>query len=359
MGWLRVLLAISVVFSHMTSDYGLRLYPGNMAVEMFFMISGFYMSLILSKKYSTGSMAGITNFYASRFFRLWPIFIITSAAVVAWWYAASIALGRPPTSAGPLAEYLDNRFVQRLIYLSDVIMLGQDLPVLFHVSADHVLKLTFGPGGTLPDGSLSLAGFVNIGQAWSIGTEIWFYLLAPFFMRLSRIVLVLIMACCLMLRYAMDANGFIVYHFFPTQLPLFLAGMLAHQMNPRWISPTMAALCLALIIAGSIAFGAADAVDQRFKWVLYGFVALTIPAIFRLTRDSVVDRTIGELSYPIYITHALLLAMLVAVAKRLGFTPSVELLVVVVGCVSWILYMSVDRPVQAWRERFAKPPKTS
>jgi peptidoglycan/LPS O-acetylase OafA/YrhL len=93
--------------------------------------------------------------------------------------------------------------------------------------------------------------------------------------------------------------------------------------------------------------------------VLYGFVALTIPAIFRLTRDSVVDRTIGELSYPIYITHALLLAMLVAVAKRLGFTPSVELLVVVVGCVSWILYMSVDRPVQAWRERFAKPPKTS
>jgi len=74
------------------------------------------------------------------------------------------------------------------------------------------------------------------------------------------------MACCLMLRYAMDANGFIVYHFFPTQLPLFLAGMLAHQMNPRWISPTMAALCLALIIAGSIAFGAADAVDQRFKW---------------------------------------------------------------------------------------------
>lgn len=359
MGGLRVPLAISVVFSHMKSTHGLGFYPGNMAVEMFFMISGFYMSLILSKKYSTGSMAGIGNFYASRFFRLWPIFIITSAAVVAWWYAASIVLGHRPMSAGPVAEYLDNRFIEGLIYLSDVIMLGQDLPALFHVSADHVLKLTFGPGEALPDGSLSLVGFVNIGQAWSIGTEIWFYLLAPFFMRRSWVVLVLIMACCLVLRYAMDANGFMVYFFFPTQLPLFLAGMLGYRLNSRWINPTMAAVCLAVIFAGSIAFGAADAVDQSFKWVLYGFVALTIPAIFRLTRVSSVDRTIGELSYPIYITHILLQVMLAAVAKRLGFTPTVELLVVVVGCVSWILYVYVDRPVQAWRERFAKPPKAS
>ncbi len=53
MGLLRIILAISVLISNSTPNFGLKFIGGVMAVETFFIISGFYMSLILNEKYSS------------------------------------------------------------------------------------------------------------------------------------------------------------------------------------------------------------------------------------------------------------------------------------------------------------------
>ena len=52
MGVLRLMLALSVVIQHLDGAFGGHsgILPGTIAVEIFFAISGFYMSLILSGK---------------------------------------------------------------------------------------------------------------------------------------------------------------------------------------------------------------------------------------------------------------------------------------------------------------------
>ncbi len=52
MGTFRTLLAISVLITHSGPIFGVKLLNGDMAIHLFFVISGFLMSLILSEKYS-------------------------------------------------------------------------------------------------------------------------------------------------------------------------------------------------------------------------------------------------------------------------------------------------------------------
>ena len=53
MGILRTILALAVVVYHSYKLFGLRMCGGQVAVESFYMISGFYMALILNEKYKT------------------------------------------------------------------------------------------------------------------------------------------------------------------------------------------------------------------------------------------------------------------------------------------------------------------
>src|SRR5258707_6135921 len=79
MGILRIYLALCVVAAHS----GVNILPWPMhtsveAVETFFLISGFYMSLI-STKYETA-----TEFYASRFLRIFvPYYVILGIVIIA------------------------------------------------------------------------------------------------------------------------------------------------------------------------------------------------------------------------------------------------------------------------------------
>lgn len=58
MGLIRILLAISVIASHSDALFGFNFVGGGLAVQAFFMISGFYMALILSGKYNASANWG-------------------------------------------------------------------------------------------------------------------------------------------------------------------------------------------------------------------------------------------------------------------------------------------------------------
>jgi peptidoglycan/LPS O-acetylase OafA/YrhL len=80
MGLLRVLLAISVFMAHAPQSgltQGLRGFGGSNAVEIFFIVSGFYIALILDKSYSTK-----IGFYKNRILRLYPIYYIICGLAV-------------------------------------------------------------------------------------------------------------------------------------------------------------------------------------------------------------------------------------------------------------------------------------
>ena len=64
MGYIRIFLAISVVFAHSDPFFKIVFLNGNTAVEIFFMISGFYMAFVLNEVYTPASGSSyIRKFY--------------------------------------------------------------------------------------------------------------------------------------------------------------------------------------------------------------------------------------------------------------------------------------------------------
>ena len=77
MGLFRMMLATAVFFSHLNdkSDLSSRVLDGGVAVFCFFVVSGFYMEMVLSEKYNQqrlGKSYWKLSIYLD-FFRLHPI----------------------------------------------------------------------------------------------------------------------------------------------------------------------------------------------------------------------------------------------------------------------------------------------
>lgn len=351
MGCLRLFLAMCVVVEHLPLSGTVKVFGGTTSVEIFFMLSGFYMALVLDGKYGTHSWTQISGFYLSRFFRLWPTFILTTLGCYALWLFHYVRLGHAPMSAGPILEWAGLPFAIAVRF-SNVFMIGQDLPSLFHVSEAGGLRLTFEMPWTLPDGSLWAGYAREIGPAWSIGTEIWFYLLAPFLMRARSSTLLMLGAAGLALRfYMVEVRGLTGYFFFPTQLPLFLAGALAYRArNTSLLKHRAMAMLPLFIVLSWTAVLFVTSLDRRFNWPLYLLIALGLPALFTATKDYKTDRTIGELSYPVYIVHMLLASLLATALKRWQLAATGEQLLLLVLPVAYGIFHFVERPIDRWRQ---------
>jgi peptidoglycan/LPS O-acetylase OafA/YrhL len=83
-GYLRILLALSVAVGHLqsglygASDSTIIFVGAIVAVKLFFIISGFYMAMIFHKHYATTHM-----FLVSRAARLFPAYWLTMAFCLA------------------------------------------------------------------------------------------------------------------------------------------------------------------------------------------------------------------------------------------------------------------------------------
>ncbi|MFZ9847896.1 MAG: acyltransferase family protein [Flavobacteriales bacterium] len=73
MGLIRFILAIGVVFSHAGMAFGFTSLGGSVAVQAFFIISGFYIALILNEKYIEQNNS-YQLFISNRFLRIYPIY---------------------------------------------------------------------------------------------------------------------------------------------------------------------------------------------------------------------------------------------------------------------------------------------
>ena len=82
MGALRLLLALCVVAGHAQGDIlGIPLPDRFYAVQAFFIISGFYMAMILSDGYRGAN--GVRNFYATRVMRIFTLYFLGVALAIA------------------------------------------------------------------------------------------------------------------------------------------------------------------------------------------------------------------------------------------------------------------------------------
>ena len=135
MGILRFLLATSVIIGHSSPIYGLSLLDAGLAVRVFFIISGFYMTLILNSKYHV-QRGGYWLFVSNRFLRIYPSYLVVLAVSLLFYAAASLHLHAP---ADRLEYWVDAWRMQKfwqlgLIGLSQFSIFGLDFtPLLdFH-----------------------------------------------------------------------------------------------------------------------------------------------------------------------------------------------------------------------------------
>ncbi len=355
MGMLRTLLALSVVLDHLgggTTDW---LVGGRLAVQLFYVISGFLISYVLT---ATDHYRGAPGrFYANRALRLYPVYLAVAALTLLAYIGGGAAFWRVYDGL-PLTATL-------FLALSNLLILGQDWLMFFGID-QGALAFT----GSFARSDVPLYQGLLVPQAWTLGVEMSFYLIAPFVLHSPRRLLVLL-AASLALRAVLIASGIGLsdpwtYRFFPTELALFLAGSLSHQvLLPRWQAwsrraawlPELGTGLLALYVLVHFSIGLPHTLRDGLAVLLF---AALLPLAFLFQSRHRLDKIIGELSYPIYICHALVILFFGWLLDGTQLRqPAMFTALVVAGCIGFaaLLNSLIADPVERLRRRLrAAPP---
>lgn len=346
-GFVRLLLALSVVLDHSTPILGSSLVGGRTAVECFFVISGFYMAMVIERKYGRLRTGLWRTFMASRAARLYPVYVVVFLLTVVSLVARRL-LGADPILLANL-QVLSPLSLAALA-ASNITLLGQDVVQFLHVSASGDLDLI---GRVTADANAH--EFMVVPQAWTLSLELLFYACAPFLLRRRTPVLVAVLALSVGARIVFVRNGLDAdpwsYRCFPLELSFFVAGALSYRWGRR-IRPELATrIGPALLALTALCFVVySTRVTSDWTWLALVFpyaFAPVVPVLFAWTSSSSRDRWVGELSYPLYLVHVLLADLL----RAAGFTVTGLLLTFVALPAAVALLVVVDGPVERWRQR--------
>jgi len=313
-GSLRLLLAVCVLLSHAgVSILGWN--PGVVAVISFFILSGYVMTLLIRRHYASPDR--IVDFYLDRAARLFPQFLFYCLATAVLITNAEV----------------DSQFLRGC----DAYKLALNLAIL---------PLDFFPG---------LESCMLIPQAWSLGLEMFFYLVVPLVFLLPREVTRLVVGGSIGVFLAAylgiidtDLYG---YRLLPGVLFMFLVGAahangeLLGENFPRTIWVGAVVLFITLLLVRSLF------VLPYSKEVLLGLI-IGIPVLGLVTklRFSSLDEFLGNLSYGIFLNHFLCIWLLQSLfGLEIGRIRHVLLLLAMSAAMAFASYYLVERPALGWR----------
>jgi peptidoglycan/LPS O-acetylase OafA/YrhL len=365
LGLLRILLAVCVFCGHSEGMFGSRLLDhlpwlaADLAVELFFVVSGFYMQLILSTRYTRAKLgkAWLSQFYKARYFRLLPIYLLGSLLVVG---GSLLRLTFAPLAmwgyVWALPRTPGNVLFKAFLYLTNATMFFQDLVVFFAI---HGRQIHWSGNFFNSDAPLYLG--LAIPQAWSLGIELSFYFIAPYLLNLRSRWLILGACCSLAAKLiaieALHLGDPWTYRFFPFELGYFLVGALAFRYRSWFDRPVPPRIGKYCVYPLAIAFTAVS-VRVPLPTLVYPMaIACILPFMFRMTSELRADRLIGDLSYPFYIFHLFALTLSAHVTQLWWSWPRDSLAWVGLGltlALSAIGLALEIRFVEPWRVRLAE-----
>lgn len=239
MAWVVVVNhALDLAGNQKGKMFGRFIMGGGQAVDVFIILSGFVIMLLLDRKQQSP-----VRFYVGRFFRLWPLLLF---AILAGVWVLPLELSNLSYLSGTLHSS-DFRIMRINGWL-------ENLPQHFLIS----LTMT---NAIVPDRLLENVDRFAIPPAWSIGLEWSFYLVAPFILgaiRSKSWPLTCVMAgLCIAAAYpwiGIRLNP----SCFPVYAPLFGAGigsffLYKHLLaNPDIITKYRLSLICSLITIGAL-----------------------------------------------------------------------------------------------------------
>jgi peptidoglycan/LPS O-acetylase OafA/YrhL len=295
---------------------------GNLAVDLFFLLSGFVIYLNYAGRV-TAEPASVGDFLFRRFARIYPLHALILAGFAAW-YGAAVLLGSSTLEA------------ERPGYFAASLLLVQNW--------GFIDKL----GWNVP--------------AWSISTEIAAYMLFPAFLLLlapARRRSFTLVAALLLLAPAVQLYFRLFGYPFPDAVPQtglfrclvqFAMGMLLCELWQRWRgTPRLAGAMfgLAALFAGAFVWAGAPVVPLAWAALILGLALAE--------RGNVLSWKplvwLGQVSYATYLCHYLALVVFKYLCVEEGRPVPTALLLAYLAAVlllSALLYHGFERPAQRW-----------
>jgi peptidoglycan/LPS O-acetylase OafA/YrhL len=352
MGLFRVILAISVVLSHIvkTETPFYQGFGGTNSVEIFFLVSGFYIALILDKTYKSKRM-----FYLNRILRLYPVYLIVCLLVL-------------------LTSILRRGFAENLFGYSPLVLLISTFSNLTLIGTDWLMFFDTSNGGIQLTSSVvtgdRMRDLLWIAPAWSLGIEITFYAMAPILCRWrSRFLIAAIIGLCT-IRIFFNQSEFnfagspFDARFFPFELPYFLVGILLYRCKrdaKLEVTIPLKYLYSALFLFFLIFEPIRSSFDLS-RTASMAVLVIVAAVVVLFGQSSEFDRKFGELSYPIYISHVFIAQVYefssTGIVKKFSLldnnhiSMSVQVLLIVL--VSYFL-LQITKPIEKIRDKNRNP----
>ncbi len=292
MGLVRLFLALVVAVDHwrviVLHEQSIFLddivkfgFNAGYAVMFFYVISGFLITYTLTRNYKR-DRSGVAAFYSNRFIRIfslyWPMVILSFLFVASAWPEF-------------VAASLPDKFTA-------IFLIGTDW------------RLAFASYPT-PYWGGSISG---LHQAWTLGAELTFYLLAPFFIKSWKIGAVALIAsfalrALFVFRYGTDLQEVWTYAFVGSTYGFFMLGHLAclfgRYLANGWLGVALTVASFAVIHYG----GSYASFDTPRFWVSVLLFSVAVPGLFEATKNVRWMNALGDLSYPLYLVHTLVLIL--------------------------------------------------
>ncbi len=286
---LRAISILLVLVWHVNASLWSGLH-GGLGVTIFFVISGFLITTLCLREEATFGRVSLSAFYARRAFRILPLYYLVLAGYVVVYLGLNWN-GHENRLTPALPYYLS--------YMND-----------------------FAP----------LRGNTPFAQSWSLGVEEKFYLLWP---ALAFVVLIVWPRFRIPIAAGLALAPFVLlpfhvlpwlHHYSSIMVGCLLALLLHDERGYRRLrhlaSPRGAAIALAVLVALHVALPAGDTVHYAYPFavaaVMVSLVLGRMPWSTLLAHRSM--RFLGILAYGVYLVHLIVINVLVAGLRHLGFT---------------------------------------
>jgi len=292
MGAVRLFLALVVAADHwrvlMLDPRGIivtqRLQFGfnaSYAVMFFYVISGFLITYTLSANYER-STQGAAAFYRNRIARIfslyWPLVLVAFLTHEHAW-----------------SDFISSSAADQF---TGLFLLGIDWRIAFAAYPEEHWQ----------------AAIAGLHQSWTLGAELVFYLAAPLLMsswRVGAAVLAMSLAirAAFVAAFGNELHPLWTYLFFGSTAAFFMLGHLICLAGQRWRRLARARVGMPLLGAAFVVleFGPRDGFDGGRFWLATLLFTASLPGVFAATKDHAILNRLGDLSYPAYLIHTLVL----------------------------------------------------